>query len=93
MMSSIFSVTEMCQVCLVSQILKNTYFKEHLSVVASNYSICDMESKTQEFTICSMFKHSPNGKDMVYGHIGKGIVASMEYILIIYSTNGKGMVL
>ena len=40
-----------------------------------------------------MFKHSPNGKGMVYGPNGKGIMASMEYTLIIYSPNGKGMVL
>ena len=28
---------------------------------------------------------------MVYGPNGKGTMASMEYILIIYSPNGKGM--
>ena len=37
-----------------------------------------------------MFKRSPNGRGMVYG---KGIAASMECTLIIYSPNGKGMVL
>ena len=78
-MMLILSVILMCPylypVCLVSQVLKNTDFKEHLSVVA----------------LCSMFKHSPNGKVMVYGPNGKGIMASMEYILIIYSPNGKGM--
>ena len=62
-------------VCLFSLVLKNTDFKEHLSVVA----------------LCSMFKHSPNGKVMVYGPNGKEIMASMEYILKIYSPNGKGM--
>ena len=40
-----------------------------------------------------MFKHSPNGKGMVYGPNGKGIMASLEYTLIIYSPNGKGMAL
>ena len=40
-----------------------------------------------------MFKHSPNGKGMVYGPNGKGIMASLEYTLIIYSPSGKGMVL
>ena len=40
-----------------------------------------------------MFKHSPNGKGMVYGPNGKGIMASLEYTLIIYSPNEKGMVL
>ena len=34
-----------------------------------------------------MFKHSPNGKGTVYGPNGKGIMASMEYI--IYSPHGK----
>ena len=40
-----------------------------------------------------MFKHSPNGKGMVYGPNGKGIMASIEYSLTIYSPNGRGMVL
>ena len=79
MMMLILSVILMCSylypVCLVSQILKNTDFKEQLSAVA----------------LSSMFKHSPNGKGMVSGPNGKGIMASMEYILIIYSLNGKGM--
>ena len=39
-----------------------------------------------------MFKHSPNGKGMVYGPNGKGIVASLEYTLITYSPNEKGIV-
>ena len=78
-MMLILSVILMCSylypVCLVSQVLKNTDFKEHLWVVAS----------------CSRLKHSPNGKGIVYGPNGKGVMASMEYILIIYSPNGKGM--
>ena len=42
------------------------------------------------------FKHSPNGKDMVYGAIeykpnGKSITDPMEYTLIVYSPIGKGM--
>ena len=40
-----------------------------------------------------MFKHIPNGKGMVYGPNGKGIMASLEYILIIYSPHEKDMVL
>ena len=40
-----------------------------------------------------MFKHSPNRKGMVYGPNGKGIIASLEYTLIIYSPNRKDMVL
>ena len=38
-----------------------------------------------------MFKHSPNGKGIVYGPNGKGIMASVEYIFIIYNPKGKGM--
>ena len=56
-------------VCLVFRILKNTYFKEQLSVVVSKYRNLH-------------YDHGPNGK---------GIMASMEYILIIYSPNGKDM--
>ena len=40
-----------------------------------------------------MFKHSPNGKSMVYGPNGKGIMALIEYTLIIYGPSGKSMVL
>ena len=36
-----------------------------------------------------MLKHSPCGRDMVYGPNGKGIMASMEYTLIIYSPMEK----
>ena len=38
-------------VCLVSRVLKNTYLKKHLSVIASKYNIYDMENKTYEFTL------------------------------------------
>ena len=40
-----------------------------------------------------MFKHNLNGKRMVYGPVGKGITASMEYTPIIYSHDGKNIVL
>ena len=64
-MMLIFSIIVMfsylCSVCQVSQVLKNIYFKEHLSV-ASKQIICDMENNTKEFKFYSMFKHSPNGK-------------------------------
>ena len=93
----VMSVIAMCLylylVCLVFRVLKNTYFKEHYSVVASKYSICERENEIQEFTLCLMFKHSPNGKDMAYSPNGKAIMASLEYTLIIYSLNEKGMVL
>ena len=41
--SMIFSIIVMCSylylVCLVCRVLKNTYFKEHLSVVASSFQV------------------------------------------------------
>ena len=40
-----------------------------------------------------MFKHSPNGKNIVYGPNEKGIMAPMEYTLVVYSPKRKGMVL
>ena len=47
----IFSVIVMrsylYSVCLISQVLKKTYFKEHLLVIASKYNLCDMENNTQ----------------------------------------------
>ena len=39
-----------------------------------------------------MFKHSLNGKGIVYAPNGKRIMASMEYTLMIYNPSGKGMV-
>ena len=38
-----------------------------------------MENNTQEFKLCLVFKHSPNGKGMIYGPNGKEIMAPMEY--------------
>ena len=34
-------------------------------MVASKYSICNMENNTWKFKLCSMFKHSLNGKDIM----------------------------
>ena len=62
-MMLIFSITVMClylySECLVYRVLKKTYFKEHLSVVASKYRICDMDNNTQEFKLfkCSILNH------------------------------------
>ena len=39
-------------VCLVSLVSKETYFSEHLSVVTSKYSLCDIENSTYEFKLC-----------------------------------------
>ena len=69
-----FSIIVICSylysVCLVSAVLKNMYFKKHFSVVASKWSLCNTENNTLEFKLCLMFKHSPNGKGMVYGPNG-----------------------
>ena len=62
----IFAIIVMClylySVRLVYQIL--SFF--NLSVVASKYRTCYMESNTSEFKLRSMFKHNPDEKDMVY---------------------------
>ena len=40
-----------------------------------------------------MFKHSSNGKGMVYGPNEKGIMALMENTLVVYIPKRKDMVL
>ena len=80
-------------VCLVPRVLKNTYFKRNYSVVAFKHSICDRKNNTQEFKVCSMFKHSVSWKGMVYGPNVKGIMATMKYTPMVYSPNEKGIVL
>ena len=53
--------------CLLYRVLKKTYFKQHLSVVASKYSLSAMPNNTQS-KLSSMFKYRksivycPNGK-------------------------------
>ena len=101
LMMLIFSIIAMClylySMCMVCRVLKNTYFKEHPWVIASKYSICDSESNTCEFKLCSMFKLSSNRKGMIFTPIEyspneKGIMAPMEYKPMFYSPNGKSMV-
>ena len=50
MIMLIFSIIVMCQylysLCLVSQVLKGTYFKGQPSVITSKYRICDRENNT-----------------------------------------------
>ena len=72
MMMLIFSVTVIViyLVCLVSAVLKNAYLKKQFSVVAYKWSLCDTANNTLEFKLCSVFKHSLNGKAMVYGTNG-----------------------
>ena len=45
-------------VCLVTLVLKNSYFKEHLPVVASKYSLSDVENNTSKlfFEVIMMVK-------------------------------------
>ena len=66
MMMLIFSVIVMCSylysVCLVSWVLKNTYLKEHLSVIASKYSICDTEKKTWNLHYVQCLNIAPTKK-------------------------------
>ena len=73
MMMLMFSIIVMCSclylVCLLCRVLKKTYFKQHLSVVASKYSLSDTQNNTQSKS-CSMFKYIPNGKDIAYGPNG-----------------------
>ena len=51
MMMLIFSIIVKCwylySACLIFQVLKNTYFKEHLSEVASKYSLCKIRNGKQ----------------------------------------------
>ena len=73
MMMLIFSIIVMSSylylVCLLYRVLKKTYFKQHLSVVASKYSQSDTQNNAQS-KLYSMFKYSPNGKGIVYGPSG-----------------------
>ena len=56
-------------VFLLYRVLKKTYFKQHLSVVASKYSLSDTQNNTQS-KLCSMFQYSPNENGIVYGPNG-----------------------
>ena len=49
-------------VCLLYQVLKKTYFKQRLLVVASKYSLSATPNNTQS-KLCSMFKYR---KGIVY---------------------------
>ena len=88
MMMLIFSVIVMCSyfysVCLASRALTITFFKEHLSVAASKYSICDIENKIRNLHYVQCSNIAPVKKAW--------FMASMEYTLIIFSPNGKCMV-
>ena len=82
MMMLIFSVIVMCSylysVCLVFRVLRNTYLKEQLSAVASKYNIWDMKNNMEKAWFMAPMEKA-------YGPNG--------IYLIVYSPNGKGMVL
>ena len=77
--------SHLLSVCLVCQVLnKNTYFREHVLVVVSKYSICDTENKTKEIKPSSMFKHASIEKTLwSQWNIPAWFIATLE----------KGMVL
>ena len=84
-------------VCLVCIDLKNTYFIEHPWVIAFKYSICDMENdRNLNYVLC--LNLAPVEKawflgPMKYSSNEKVIMAPMEYTLMVYNSNRKGMVL
>ena len=88
MMMLIFSIIVMCSylnlVCLVCRVLKNTYFKEHVSVVASKYSICDTEKMLRNLSYVQCLNIAPLEKawfmaPMEYSPNGKGIMVPTEF--------------
>ena len=86
----ILSVIVMCSylypVCLFSRVLKNTYFKEHLSVVASKY---------RNLRYVQYLNIAPVEKAWFMALMEKEFsqfkILKKKRILIIYSPNGKGM--
>ena len=69
---------------LLCLVLKNTYFKEHTGVIASKYSICNMENNRNLNYCFLLFKLRPNGEGMLFGSSGiqpqwKSIMVPMEY--------------
>ena len=81
MMLIIAMLSFLYPVCLVCGVLKNTYFKEHPLVIGSKYSLCNTESNTWEFKLCSMFKLSPNGKGIIFGpNVPPWFIAPMEKV-------------
>ena len=102
MIMLIISITVMCSylysVCLVSQVLKNTYFKEHFSVVVSKYSLSDMEKILRSLNYVHCLKIVQMEKawfmvSMEYTRNVKGIMVPTENALIFYRPNRKGMIL
>ena len=94
-MMLISSIVVMCLnlylVCLVFQVLKNTYLKNHFSVVASKYSPCDMKNNLYEFKLCSVLKR--NIAPMEYNANEKETMIQVEYNPIVSSSSEKSTIL
>ena len=91
----IFAIIVICpylySMCLVSLVLKNTYFKELLSVIAFNITYAIW--KNVQFLNMTPMKKAWFMGPMEYISNGKGIKVSMKYNLLVYRPNGKGLVL
>ena len=91
----IFAIIVICpylySMCLVSLVLKNTYFKEHLSVIAFNITYAIW--KNVQFLNMTPMKKPWFMAPVEYSSNGKGIKVPMKYNLLVYRPNGKGLVL
>ena len=101
MMMLIFSIIVMCSylylVCLLYRVLKKTYLKQHLSVVASTMKLLSfmlphiayllrktiLKLNFVQFLNIVPMKKTQFMVPMEYNTNGKGIMAPMKYILII----------
>ena len=82
MVMLIFSIIAVCShlysVCLICLVLKSSYFKELFSVVASKYSICDIENNKKSdnltqnifslFQVLVQFLFTSSEKEIDYYH-------------------------
>ena len=102
MMMLIFSIIIICSylysVCLVSAVLKNIYFKKHLLVLASKWSHAIRKTIPGNLNYVQCLNIAPIEKawfmaPMEYIPNKKGIMVPIEYALMVYSPNRKGMVL
>ena len=73
MMMSVFSIIVISSylylVYLLYRVLKKIYFQQHLSVIASKYSLSATPNNAQS-KLCSMFKYSLKRKGIVYSPNG-----------------------
>ena len=91
----IFAIIVICpylySMCLVSLVLKNTCFKELLSVIAFNITYAIW--KNVQFLNMTPMKKAWFMGPMEYISNGKDIKVPMKYNLLVYRPNGKGLVL